>query len=91
MSQAATKDDLRKLGSNLRETIKEGTRDVISHFNQSQGKQTEWIKQEFAEVNTKLNAIMSGEVLVTRPQIKRLIRALKAKGIELDEAEIFAS
>lgn len=79
-------------------TIRRDIRDVVTHFNKSQGKQTEWLKREFREVreqfqivNTKLDAIMSGEVLVTRKQLERLLRALKAKGIELDEAEILAA
>jgi len=32
MSQPATKDDLRKLGKYLRESIKQGTRDVIRTY-----------------------------------------------------------
>lgn len=102
MSQAATKEDLKvlgtdlrgeikTLGSNLRDEIRENTRDIISHFNGSQGQQNEWMKEQFLVVNTKLDAIMSGEVLVTRKQLDRLVRALKTQGIKLDEAEIFRS
>lgn len=42
------------------------TREIIGNFSASQGKQEEWIRDEFMTVNTKLDAIMSGEVLVTR-------------------------
>lgn len=70
MTQVATKDDVRKLGAVLRDEIRENTREIISHFNRSQGEQTEWIKDEFSSVNTKLDAIMSGEVFVTRKQFE---------------------
>lgn len=100
MSQTATKDDLKILGDGLRGEIKtlgntfrdeiqENTRDIISHFNKSQSQQTAWIRQEFVEVNTKLEAVMSGEVLATRKQNERIVHALKNKGISLDEEEIF--
>ncbi len=98
MAQAATKDDVRKLGTTLRDEIRENTREIISHSNQSQGKQNIAIDNRFTKVDTqlldlhtKLDAIMSGEVLVTRKQLERLLRALKAKGIELNEADILAA
>lgn len=94
MTKAATEEQLKKLGDNLRASITEGTREVIRHFNQSQGEQNrrlERMETELLQANTKLDAIMSGEVLVTRKQMERLLRALKAKGIELDEADILAA
>jgi len=105
MSQPATKDDLQKglknLGDSLREVIAENTRDIIGHFNTSQGIQNKRldsiderlvrIETEMVQVNTKLDAIMSGEMLVTRKQIERLINALEAQGIKLNLTEILAA
>ncbi|MEK7538121.1 MAG: hypothetical protein AAB619_04090 [Patescibacteria group bacterium] len=78
-----TRDDLKaELGGfrdGVREEMKGATREIISHFNASQGKQDELIKEEFSTINTKLDAIMSGEVLVTRKQFQRLLRTLVAR------------
>jgi hypothetical protein len=49
------------------------------------------IENEFAQVNTKLDAIMSLETIATRKHLQAMIRALRAKGIELDEREILAA
>lgn len=86
-----TKDDLKKLGDSLREVIKGNTQDLISHFNKSQGLQDERMDAQFSDVNTKLDAIMSGEILVTRRQVERLISALEAQGIKLNVCEILAA
>ncbi len=91
ISSVSTKEDLKKLANVLRDEIRENTRTIIAHFNESQGTQTAWIKEDFNVVNTKLDAIMSGEVLVTRKQIERLLNALKANGIELNPSEILAA
>lgn len=67
------------------------TREIVSHFNASQSNQDKWIHEEFMVVNTKLDAIMSGEVLVTRRQFQRLLRILDARGIKINEAEVLAA
>lgn len=85
------KAELSGFRDGVREETKEATREIIGHFNASQGKQDEWIKEEFSTINTKLDAIMSGEVLVTRKQFQRLLRTLAARGIEVNEAEILAA
>jgi len=71
--------------------LRSQTREIIEHFEASQRKQDEWIHEEFTSVNTKLDAIMSGEVLVTRKQLQRLLRELSARGITLNEKKILAS
>lgn len=63
------------------------TKDILEHV----GKRFDNIDQELLQVNTKLDAIMSGEVLVTRKQLERLLQALKDKGIDLDETKILAA
>lgn len=83
MSQAVTTDilnnSLQRLGRSLREEMRENTkeitREITSHFNTSQDKQSQWIRDEFEVVNTKLDAIMSGEVFVIRPQAKSNLRS----------------
>lgn len=72
--------------------------DLARHFTTALGKFAErtdsqfaHIDEQFTEVNTKLDAIMSGEVLVTRKQIERLITALEAQGIKLNVSEILAA
>lgn len=67
------------------------TREVIEHFEVSQRKHEEWIHEEFMSVNTKLDAIMSGEVLVTRKQLQRLLRELSVQGISRNEKNILAA
>lgn len=100
-SEPATKDDLKNLGEGLREAISGNTREIIDHFNKSQSLQNlrldkidgrlEHIETDLTQVNTKLDAIMSGEILVTRKQIERLLEALRVKGIVLNVSEILAA
>ncbi len=85
------KTELGSVRAGIRAEMKETTREIISHFSASQGKQNDWIKEEFSTINTKLDAIMSGELLVTRKQFQRLLRTLAARGIEVNEAEILAA
>ena len=87
MSQPATKDDLKHLGEGLHA----GINDLTRHFTTALGKLGEHVDGQFAEVNTKLDAIMSGEILVTRKQIERLINALERQGIKLNVSEILAA
>lgn len=78
----------------LRESIKENTREIIAHFNESQASQDEWIRAEFrkveerfAQVDVKLEAII--EMLATKQELMNLVFELKAKGIDLDAAKVF--
>lgn len=97
MSQPATKDDLKNLGKSLHADIK----DLARHFTTTFGKhgdrldsidgRLEHIETDLTQVNTKLDAIMSGEILVTRKQIERLINALESQGIKLNISEILAA
>lgn len=80
--------------SELDQRLTAATREIIDHFTKSQAIQSrrlDSLDQQFATVNTKLDAIMSGELLVTRKQLQRLLHMLKKKGIEVDEAEILAA
>jgi hypothetical protein len=75
--------------------LDEAARDLARHFATGLGSLRQHIDEQFAQVNTKLDAIMSGEVLVTRDQlhdtIRKLARELKAKGIDLDESKILGT
>lgn len=97
-NEPITKTDLQRGLSNLREnleaTITANTREIIGHFNESQGLQNERMDsiernmgEQFAEVNVKLDAIT--EMLAMRQEIRNLIRELRDKGIALDESKIF--
>jgi len=52
---------------------------------------SEKVGEQLVTINAKLDAIMSGEVLVTKEQFLRLLRMLEAAGITIDEQEIFSS
>ncbi len=62
--------------------------EITRHFNQALGKFRIHADEQFSDIQTKLDAIMSGEVLVTRKQLQRLLHALRDRGIELNEEEI---
>lgn len=102
MSQQLTKSDLTTaltkglggLRESLRAEMRQNTRDIVRHFSDSQNgqnKEIREIKGLMFEAHTKLDAIMSLDVIATRKQLLSLMRALKLKGIELDEAEILAA
>ncbi|MBI4092875.1 MAG: hypothetical protein HY420_03040 [Candidatus Kerfeldbacteria bacterium] len=93
--RGATTTDVKTLGSRLEATIKRNTREIVAHFNASQGEQNKWIKgefekvdQRFDEIRVELEAIK--EMLAMKQELRNLVRELKAKGIELDESRIFA-
>lgn len=93
--RGATTTDVKTIGSRMEATIKQNTREIVSHFNVSQGKQNTWIKQEFEEVDERFDEIRAEleaikEMLVMRQELRNLVRELKTKGIELDESKIFA-
>ncbi len=97
-NEPITQSDLKAGLSNLREslefTITANTREIIGHFNKSQGFQNErmekefsTIHEEFAEVRVKLDAIT--EMLAMRQEMRNLIRELRSQGLTLDESKIF--
>jgi hypothetical protein len=69
-STMATKDDIR---------------DLITHFNKSQGLQNETLKQ----IDIKVTAVL--EMGAIRQEVENLVRELKAQGIVLDEQRIFVA
>lgn len=71
----------------LHDSLSHATREIISHFNQSQGSQDEWIRRRFDQVDAKLDAMT--EMLAMRQELRSLVRELKAQGITLDESRIF--
>lgn len=94
MPQPFTKTHLDRAIGTMRSDIKDLTR----HFTQGTGtlrremhNRFDDVDEELTEAHTKLDAIMSLDVIATRKQLLILMRALKAKGIELDEAEILAA
>ncbi|MBI4092408.1 MAG: hypothetical protein HY420_00620 [Candidatus Kerfeldbacteria bacterium] len=96
MGQAATKEDIRALGNNLREGIKENTREIISHFNASQGEQNKRLDRIETKVDTMAEDVAKVKLAVvdliaTDRHLHNLVRELKAQGVKLDEAKIFAS
>lgn len=102
---ALTKSDLEEIRSLLtteldnrfrefRETAatKKDIRDLITHFNESQGTQTAQlgaIDYRLQEIGVELGAIK--EMLAFRKQLENLVRELKAQGIILDETKVFAT
>ncbi len=99
MSQAPiTREYFDKSLHTLREGLEanstSNTKDIISHFNQSQGMQNvrmdrmeARMDEQFAEVNVKLDAIM--KMLVMRQEMHNLVGQLREQGMTLDESKIF--
>lgn len=89
-----TKDDFAKGLSGIREALHaelvETKRDILNHVTTGREQQTAWLKEEFEKIGVKLEAIMSGDVLVTKKQLQRVLQALERRGIILDQKEIFA-
>lgn len=93
-STPATKQQLDGVALSIRADIN----DLAGHFTTALGKLgghvddlSSHMDEQFLEVNTKLDAIMSGEILVTRKQIQRLITALETQGMKLNVSEILAA
>ncbi len=98
MNDSVTKEDLQKGLNNLGDTIRADIKDLARHFTTAQAKLETKVDNlatrtdvQFLEVNTKLDAIMSGEILVTRKQIQRLITALETQGLKFNISEILAA
>lgn len=77
-SQPASKTDVAAL-------LTAQTREIIGHFNQSQGLQNERLDK----VDAKIDAIM--EMLATRRELQNLVNELQAKGMALDLSRIFVA
>ncbi len=93
MSKPITTAQLKALHDAIRAESRENTREIIRDQRESLRpikKDLHDVRDDIRETNTKLDAIMSGDVLVTRHQMLRLLEKLKAQGIRVDEKEIFA-
>ena len=101
MATSITKDDLVGLHDAFRAELRQNTKDLIADQRESLvpirtdlaavRSDVTSLRDQMREVHTKLDAIMSGDVLVTRHQLLRLVGKLKAQGISLDETELFAA
>jgi hypothetical protein len=94
MPQPLTRNHLKSLHDAIRAEMRENTKDIIGDQRESLQpirKDLRGVRDQMREANTKLDAIMSGDVLVTRGQLLRLMEKLKAQGITVDEREIFAT
>ncbi|MBI4092347.1 MAG: hypothetical protein HY420_00290 [Candidatus Kerfeldbacteria bacterium] len=89
MTQPLTKADLKAAIVKL--STKDDLTDAVHTLTASMNSRFTKIDQTLTEAHTKLDAIMSLDVIATRKQLLILMRALKAKGIDLDEAEILAA
>ncbi len=77
-------------------TIRGDIQDAVAHFNASQqaqnaefGERFTSVEKRLATMDVKMDAVM--EILVTRKELHNLVRAIKAKGIALEESEIFSA
>jgi len=94
MTTSITKADLVSLHDAIRAEMRQDTKDLISDQRESLQplkSGLDGLRDQMRDVHTKLDAIMSGDVLVTRHQLLRLIEKLKAQGFTVDEKELFAA
>jgi len=94
MASPLNKSHLKSLHDAIRAEMRLNTKDIIGDQRESLRpirKDLHGLRDQVREANTKLDAIMSGDVLVTRDQLLRLMEKLKAQGITVDEREIFAT
>jgi hypothetical protein len=83
------------LDAHLRGAVKE----IIGHFNASQGKQNEKLdtiettqqdhSKQLEEIDVKVTAIM--DQLALRQELQNLVRELQAKGVAIDPSKVFVS
>jgi hypothetical protein len=64
-------------------------KEIIGHFNESQGTQNQRFDKQFTEINAKLDAIM--EMVAVRKELRELVRQLQGRGLNLDESQIFVA
>lgn len=91
MASPITKDHLDAVAKDLARHFNESIGMLRKHVDERFTQIDNRLDREFPDIHTKLDAIMSGEILVTRKQPSRLLLALKSRGIELNEEEIFAA
>lgn len=94
MAKPITRINLKSLHEAIRAELRHAAKDIISDQRQSLTpiqSDLHGLREQMREAHTKLDAIMSGEVLLTRAQFSRLLERLRAMGISVDEREIFAS
>ena len=94
MAQPLTKTHLKALHDAIRAEMRQSTKEIIGDQRESTRpikKGLQELREQMGEANTKLDAIMSGDVLVTRSQLLRVLEKLKAQGFKIDEREIFAA
>lgn len=87
LNKADLRHGLHGIHSAVQAEIRAATKDILDHV----GKGFSKVNQELTEMNTKLEAIMSGEVLVSKEQLLLLIDQLKERGIEVNTSRLFAS
>lgn len=72
--------------------IRGDIRQLVSHFNKSQGRQNtrlDIVDSHLGEMDMKLDAIM--EMLATRKELKNFVRELRNHGIAIDAANVFVN
>jgi hypothetical protein len=81
-----------------KEHLDASLQDLVRHFTRSlatladrSDRRFDGLDQQLREARVKLDAVMSGEVLVTRKQLTRLLERLRSRGIDLSEQEIFGA
>lgn len=89
MSQTATQEDVQKLGHNLRDEIRENTRDIIGYFNKSQGQQNERLdrieqKVDVATGDVSKIKLAVVDLLAIDRHPHNLVQELKSQNIVID-------
>lgn len=70
------------------ETIRGDIREVITHFNESQGKQNLMLEDLADDMSKVKLAVL--DYLATDRAVRNLVHELQSQGIKLDEKKIFA-
>lgn len=87
-------DSMDRRFEGLEATITANTKDIIGHFNKSQGFQNE----RMGEMDRKLDVLVEDvskvklavvDLLATDKHLHNLVRELRAQGLQLDESKIF--
>ncbi len=100
MAQAVTKSD-------LHEALKETTREIIEHFNKSQGEQNRQVGERFDAVDQRFDGIDRRldeigddvskiklavvDLMDTDRHLHNLVSELKSNDIKFDESKIFST
>jgi archaellum component FlaC len=99
MLSIPNKDQLKAMRDAIRAEMRQNTKDIIRDQRNSLQpihedlktltKDVGILKNDMTEVKTKLEAIMSGDVLVTRNQLLLVLEKLRAQDVIIEEREIF--